>query len=203
MAAYFVIRNSTLWTAPIYREQLKLYSVKRLEQLNAVKLEAPTEPPPPTSLKSEYAVVIFDSEYGNTEKVAHALARGLHQKGLAVDCVNLKESLVDKLDQYGLFGIGGPTQAFSATQRMKNFLETLEDAGLQHKSGFAFDTKLKSRFAGSGGGYVEKKMRKLGFDIIEPHFSAIVKGKEGPLEEGSEQSFESIGAEIADRWRNQ
>ncbi len=146
------------------------------------------------------AAVVFDSQYGNTEKVARALAKGLHDKGMSVDCLNIKDVSFEKLNDYDLLAFGAPTQAFSASKRMKDFLRTLEGADFHHKYGFAFDTKLKNSLSGSGGGFVEKKMRSLGFEIIEPHFSAIVKGTEGPLEEGSEESFERIGADIASRW---
>ncbi len=162
---------------------------------------SPEQPSVSVTVQPEYAVVIFDSEYGNTEKVAHALARGLHARGISVDCVNVKEASIDKLNQYDLIGLGAPTQAFSASKRMKDFPAKLQSADLQHKSGFAFDTKLNRRLAGSAGGYVEKKMRNLGLRIVEPHFSAIVKGSVGPLEEGAEESFEKMGALIASHWR--
>jgi flavorubredoxin len=146
-------------------------------------------------------LVAFDSEYGNTEKVARALAKGMDARGLPTDCLNIKDLLFESMNDYALLGFGAPTQAFSASRRMKDFLAKLEGHNINHKPGFAFDTKLKNRLSGSGGAYIEKKMAKIGFDIFEPHFSAIVKGKEGPLEEGSEENFEKIGAEIAARWR--
>jgi hypothetical protein len=37
--------------------------------------------------------------------------------------------------------------------------------------------------------------------IVKPHVSAIVKGMEGPLEEGTEEMFERIGAEIVESIR--
>lgn len=147
------------------------------------------------------AAVIFDSEYGNTEKVARALAKGLHEEGLTVDCLNIRDVAPPILNDYDLLAFGAPTQALTVSKRMKDFLTRLAGMDFQHKYGFAFDTKLKSMFAGSGGGFVEKKMRSLGFEIIEPHFSAIVKGKAGPLEEGSEKNFEKMGAYIGSRWR--
>jgi flavodoxin len=39
------------------------------------------------------ALVIYDSLYGNTEKVAGALASGMRERGVEVDCV--RASAVD------------------------------------------------------------------------------------------------------------
>jgi flavodoxin len=80
---------------------------------------------------------------------------------------------------------------------MKEFLQKLEDVDISGKRAFAFDTKLESRFAGSAGKRIEKKLKKLGTTIVKSHVSAIVKGNEGPLEDGSEETFEQTGADIA------
>jgi hypothetical protein len=69
--------------------------------------------------------------------------------------------------------------------------------GLSGKKAFAFDTKMKSRLAGSAGARIQKKLRSLGFTIAMPSESAIVKGREGPLEYSAEGTFERIGAELA------
>jgi hypothetical protein len=69
--------------------------------------------------------------------------------------------------------------------------------GLSGKKTFAFDTKMKSRLAGSAGGKIERKLKDLGLTIAKPSESAIVKGREGPLEESAEETFKQIGAELA------
>jgi hypothetical protein len=42
-------------------------------------------------------IVIFDSNYGNTEKVAKALATGIKQGGVETDCVSINGADVKKL----------------------------------------------------------------------------------------------------------
>ena len=93
--------------------------------------------------------------------------------------------------------IGGPTHGFGISKPMKDFLDKLESAGISGKKAFAFDTKLKSRFAGSAGKGIEKRLKKLQMTIVRPHASAIVKGTEGPLEESMEETFKEIAGEIA------
>ncbi|MHA2600682.1 MAG: hypothetical protein AM324_000945 [Candidatus Thorarchaeota archaeon SMTZ1-83] len=69
--------------------------------------------------------------------------------------------------------------------------------GLSSRKASAFDTKFKSRLAGSAGGKIEKKLKGLGFVIIEPAGSAIVLGNEGPLEGSAEGTFKQIGERLA------
>ena len=37
------------------------------------------------------AIVIFDTVFGNTEKIARALASGIEKQGIEVDCVKVDE----------------------------------------------------------------------------------------------------------------
>jgi flavorubredoxin len=144
------------------------------------------------------ALVVYDTVYGNTEKVAKALATGLQSNGIDVELVKVDAVKFDELGKVDLLCVGSPVHAWSASKPVKEFLERLKSVeGLSRKKAFAFDTKLKSRLAGSAGGKIERKMKNLGLTIAKPSESAIVKGKEGPLEESAEGTFKQIGAELA------
>jgi len=143
------------------------------------------------------AVVIYDTKFGNTEKVARALAEGMKKHEVNVDCSKIDEVNISKLGDYDLLAVGGPTHAFGLSKPMKDFLKKLEKVNISGKRAFAFDTKLKSRLAGSAGKRIEKKLKKLGMSIVKSHVSAIVKGGEGPLEDDAEETFQQIGADIA------
>ena len=142
------------------------------------------------------AIVIYDTKFGNTEKIATALARGMEKQGVKVDCVKTDEVDIDKLVEYGFLAIGGPTHAFGVSQPMKAFLEKLKSVDIKGKKAFAFDTKYKAWWAGSAGKGIEKALKRLGMSIVKPHSSAIVTGNEGPLKDGMEEMFEQIGSEI-------
>jgi flavorubredoxin len=143
------------------------------------------------------AVVIYDTKFGNTEKIARALSEGMKRGGLIVDCLKIDEVDPAKLDESDIVAIGAPTHAFRISAPMKEFLRKLENVDLRGKKGFAFDTRLKSRFAGSAANGIEKELKELGLTIIRNYASAIVAGTEGPLEESAEKRFEQIGSEIA------
>ena len=144
-----------------------------------------------------HGVVIFDSKFGNTEKVARSLASGLKIAGVRATCLNVKDVQVGSLIEYDVIAVGAPTQALTASKPIKDFLLQMEGvSNLRGKYGFAFDTRFRSRLARSGAKFIEKKLTQLGLEIIRPRQSAIVKKTEGPLEGGEEEAFERIGFDI-------
>ena len=72
------------------------------------------------------ACVIFDTRYGNTEKIAESFETGLKEAGIQTVSVNANDVAVDSLKQYDLICVGAPTEAFTAYKPMKEFLEKLK-----------------------------------------------------------------------------
>ena len=149
------------------------------------------------------ASVIYDTRYGNTERIARSFETGLKQAGLQTVCVNAKDVAIDSLNQCDLICVGGPTEAFSASKPMKEFLGKLKSVDLSGKHGFAFETKLDWRLSGSAAKFIEKELNNLGLEVIAPHESAIVvTSKErgaisaARLKEGEEKRFEQIGLQV-------
>ncbi|MHA2427637.1 MAG: flavodoxin family protein, partial [Candidatus Hermodarchaeia archaeon] len=58
------------------------------------------------------AIVIYHTQFGNTEKIAKEVASGISEQGVYVDCIRVEEVQVDKLKEYDLLAIGGPTHGF-------------------------------------------------------------------------------------------
>jgi len=142
------------------------------------------------------AIVIYDTKFGNTEKIAKALVSGIEEHGIETDCIKVEDVEIDRLAEYELLIIGGPTHNRKASKPMEKFLGTLESVDIRGKRAFAFDTKRERRFAGSAAKNIEKRLKSLGLSIIRPYSSAIVKGRERPLEEGMEEMFKQIAVEI-------
>ena len=149
------------------------------------------------------AIVIFDTRYGNTEKVAKSFEKGLKQAGIQTLCANAKDVAVDSVKQYDLICVSAPTEAFSASKPMKEFLGKFKSIELSGKYGFAFDTKLDWRLSGSAAKFIEKQLSNLDLRVIAPRESAIVIAlKErgatsgARLKEGEEKRCEQIGLQI-------
>jgi flavodoxin len=137
-------------------------------------------------------LVIYDSVFGNTEKVAQAI-------GDALGDVPVKK--VDKVDDQDLSGlkiliVGSPTRGFQPTPAIKNFLKGLAPNKLQNVKSAAFDTRIPKDQTDSGFlkfminifGYADKKIEKLltkaGAEIGLESTGFGVTGTEGPLVEG-------------------
>ena len=163
------------------------------------------------------ACVIFDTLFGNTEKIAISLRAGLRSAGVVAECVNMKEVALDSLVRYDLLCVGGPTQYRTISKTMQDFLEMVEKLGLSGKKGFAFDTRRDAFMAGSAAVGIEKGLQKSGLKVIRTRASAIIVGpdfdrkksefndkdewkewrhKNERLLEGEERRFEQIGREI-------
>jgi len=147
------------------------------------------------------ACVIFDTRYGNTERIAKSFETGLKEAGVQTVCVNEKDVAIDSLNQYDLICVGAPTEWLTASKPMKEFLRKLKRTDLSGKYGFVFDTRLGAPLSGSAAKFIEKELKNLGLQIIAPRESAIVFGvkkEEGGarLKEGEEKRFEQIGTQV-------
>jgi len=142
-------------------------------------------------------LVIYDTLFGNTEKIAKALARG-YQRHFKTICLNVKDVDIGQLSAYGLIAVGAPTHAFSASKPMKEFLANLEGKNLTGRYGFAFDTRRDIVISGSAAKYIENKLRGMRLEIVKPRQSAIVTGdtRHSELVEGEEERFETLGDAI-------
>ncbi len=143
------------------------------------------------------AIIIFDTNFGNTEMIARSLASGMDEKGVEADCVNVGDVQLDMLAEYDLLAIGGPTHGFGISKPIKELLGKLKNVELRDKKGFAFDTKNRGGIWGSAAKGIEKRLKGMGMNIVKPAESAIVLGLKGPLQEGMEVKFRQTGAELA------
>ncbi len=124
-------------------------------------------------------VLIFDTKFGNTEKVAMGIAKILN-----ADVFKVSDIDFSKLQDYNVFVVGSPTHAWNMSKGMKDFFKKLKGKSFQGKRAATFDTKYKSRFAGSAAKKIQSKLKKLDFEIAMEPVSFIVTGNEGPLAEG-------------------
>jgi flavorubredoxin len=149
-----------------------------------------------------HGLVVYDTKFGNTEKIAKSLQLGLKEAGIETTCVNAEQATLQSLKETDLIVVGGPTQTFSASKSIKGFFEKLKSVDLQGKFAFAFDTKYEKMFSGSAAKYIESELKRLGLQIISPRESAIVRGVTGRpfegawLKEGEERRFEQIGRQV-------
>ena len=147
------------------------------------------------------ALVVYDSLYGNTEKIAQAIAEGL------TDAIGTPENVVpvnvgnadpDQLTGVELLVVGSPTHGSRPSPPMHEFLNRIHDGTLAGVKVAGFDTRtdmkeltgLARMFGGlmDRMGYAAPKisgsLEKKGAQVVMPAEGFFVKGTEGPLFEG-------------------
>jgi len=141
------------------------------------------------------ALIIYDSMFGNTEKVAQAMATALAAKTEAI-ARRVGEVAPAELAGLNLLIVGSPTQGFQPTASVKKLLAAIPNQGLEGVKVAAFDTRIAVETVNSRAltfmvnlfGYAAKpianRLQKKGGTLIAPPEGFIVNGKEGPLKEG-------------------
>ena len=137
-------------------------------------------------------LIIYDTTYGNTEKIARAAGAALSGD---VEVVRAGEAGNLDLESVDLLIIGSPTQGFRPCQPVQLFIDNLPGSVLKNAGIAVFDTRMGERDVGAGlrfvmkmGGYAAPRMaravEKKGGRLAAAPEGFIVKGREGPLKEG-------------------
>lgn len=137
------------------------------------------------------ALVVYDSVFGNTEKVAQTMGEALGAQALRVG--DVKAEHVTGLD---VLVVGSPTRAFSPTPAIKRWVSGLPSRSLQGVKVAAFDTRMAIEDVNNGFltfmvkifGYAAKpigdRLVRKGGDLVLSLEGFYVKGSEGPLKDG-------------------
>ena len=162
------------------------------------------------------ALVVYESMFGNTKTIADAIAEGLSDH-MEVETVEVSGAPTQIPREVSLLVTGGPTHAFGMTRtgtRQEAATETREPLvsrgiGLREwlesrLSGdctiATFDTCFKkARLLGTAGRAAEKRLRKLGFDVIARAESFYVGGTTGPLQQGEIERARQWGSTLGAR----
>ena len=134
------------------------------------------------------SLVIYESEYGNTQKIAIAIADALGKHGEAR--VTPVSSIADlgAEGRYDVLAVGAPTQRHHLPAAVKELLESTPRGSLANVRALAFDTRYpRSRWiTGSAATEIGKHLRRMGCKMLAKSESFFVVGEGGPLEPGEE-----------------
>jgi len=140
-------------------------------------------------------LVVYDTKFGNTERIARSIARGFGPSSqVRVEPASDVEQVDPSLD---LMIVGGPTQGHGASKPMQAFLDRLPELPGTRVS--AFDTRFdKPRWmTGAASGVIAERLRKLGAKVVQPGESFFISHSEGPLAPGEEDRAARWGATLA------
>jgi flavodoxin len=131
------------------------------------------------------ALVIYDSQYGNTERIAQAIADTLSQAGQA-RAVRVDKESPCSLEGVDLLIMGSPTQGWRPTKAIQSFLGHISPGDWSGLAAASFDTRFRGPrlFTGSAARGIFKSLRIKGCSLLLPAESFFIKGTEGPLQDG-------------------
>ncbi len=127
------------------------------------------------------SLVVYQSKFGNTRKVAEAIAKGLGSYGLA-RLVEVEDPYALTLDAVDLLVIGGSTQAHGMSPAMRVYLEALISRAPAGMRTAIFDTRLRGPgiLWGSAAKAIADQLRKAAFVVVAPPESFLVEGMKDP-----------------------
>ena len=170
-----------------------------------------------------HALVVYESMYGNTHRIAEAIARGL-RSAYTVQVISVTGARYEHVGRYDLIVAGGPTHAHGMSRpgtrqsaissgRVKaDHLQVEPDAGgmglrawldtLGFCSGHAaaFDTRLQgyALLTGSASKGIAAMLRHHGFQLVAEPISFLVD-RHDHLLPGEEERAEHWGATLCEK----
>ena len=154
------------------------------------------------------ALVVYDSFFGNTEQIAHAVGTALASNA-DIQVLRVKDVKPEHLAGLGLLVVGSPTRAFSASPDTKAWLKRLGSGSLKGVKVAGFDTRVDVKEVDSRVlpvfvkmfGYAAEPIAEIltkrgGAQIIAPE-GFYVLDTEGPLKDGELERATSWAHQIA------
>jgi flavodoxin I len=126
-------------------------------------------------------LVIYDSTWGNTEKIAQAVGQAIGAKVRRVGQVSPSD-----LKGFDLVVVGSPTLGGRPTEAIQALLKAVGSA-LRGVNVAAFDTRLTSRWVrifSYAAPRMAGSLKEVGATLRGSPEGFFVLGKEGPLKEG-------------------
>ena len=126
-------------------------------------------------------LVIYDTQFGNTERVAKAIALALQEDGDA-QAQQVKPLQVLNLQGIDLLVFGCPIIGWKPSPGMQAFLDRIVPGSISGAAA-CFDTRVRMpRFiTGSAVNLMDNLLKKKGVANILPSKYFLVRAKQGPL----------------------
>lgn len=159
-----------------------------------------------------YAIVVYESHWGNTAAIAEAIAEGIGEGARAMPTSEATPAVVDAAD---LVVAGGPVNALNLpTEGVRASIATngryrdnppdlshpslrswLDALPRRSAAAASFETRLKWS-PGGATGTIDRGLRKAGYRTIAKAEKFVVSGTQGPLRDGELDRARAWGADL-------
>ena len=138
-------------------------------------------------------LVIYDSNCGNTKKIAEVVA-----SEMGCDAVSITDIKPSDLVDYDLLVVGTPIIGWMPTERMQAFMAKIKNGQLNGVKATTFDTRVKLFIHGDAMNKLANGLKKSGAEIIVSSMPFYVAGpKDAPcLLDGETEKAKSWAMEI-------
>ena len=130
------------------------------------------------------ALVVYDSVYGNTEKVARAIGGAISGDVKVLSAGEVNPSNLESID---LLIVGAPTQGGRPTPPVQEFLKGISPTAIKGMKVASFDTRLTAKWViifSYAAGKITRSLKGKGGNLIVSPEGFFVTGTKGPLKEG-------------------
>jgi menaquinone-dependent protoporphyrinogen IX oxidase len=147
-------------------------------------------------------IVIYDTSYGNTRKIAETIAETLKETGIEIDLFYVKKVKRLSAKDYDFLVLGSPTKFGTMSFAMRFFLNKVKGKEWMNKPFAAFDTENPENIERKEGSAAEKiavKLEEKQMNQMLPVLKAVVLGWKGPLQEGEIERTKEYARELASK----
>jgi flavodoxin len=149
------------------------------------------------------ALVVYYSKFGNTKRVAEAIAETWQSAG-SIRVMSADQLTALDINNVDLLVVGTPTHVANLPKELRPILEALPKRVLKGVRVAAFDTSYKMNWFVSlftAAKPLSRNLRRLGGKQIVPPRSFFVVEKQGPLYEGEIERAKTWAETILARHR--
>lgn len=156
-------------------------------------------------------IIVYDTSYGNTKKIAETIADTLKDSGIEVDLSSVKEAKMLSAKDYDLLILGSPTKFGTMSFAVRFFLGKVKSEDWMNKPFVAFDTenpeniekaRLENKEWSAAEKIAEKLMEKKLVQLF-PVLKAAVLGQKGPLVEGEVERTREYARQIGSKLKEE
>ena len=150
-------------------------------------------------------IVVYDTSYGNTKKIAETIAEALRESGIEVDLFDVKNVKKLSAKDYNFLILGSPTRFGTMSFAIKGFLGKVKSEEWMNKPFAAFDTEnpenieraARENKEWSAAEKTAERLRDKKMNQLLPVLKAVVLGQKGPLQEGEIERTKEYARSLA------
>jgi menaquinone-dependent protoporphyrinogen IX oxidase len=156
-------------------------------------------------------LVLYDTSYGNTKKIAETITETLKESKMEADLFHIKEAKKLNAKDYDFLILGSPTKFGTMSFAMKSFLGKVKSEEWVSKPFATFDTENPENVEKaqaehkewSAAEKISEKLKEKKMNQLVPVLKALVLGWKGPLVNGEIERTKGYARELATKLKQQ